>query len=358
MCYKGMEQVKIYTLSGPKGVRYVGKTIQSLKDRLSGHLSSKSNDHRGNWISSLKARGIKPTINLIDLVDEDVWQESEMYWIKKYKDEGFILTNTSAGGEDGGHNNKEVTCLDANTGQILATFTSIKVASLMTSTRAGSISQCCLNKINLAGGYKWKHTDNKDYNFKTLKKTKKVSKLDKYTGEVIDTFESTSCASNLCGVSKSQIQGACLSGAISVGFKWKYTDDEDFLFLPHIPKYGKFIDQLDKDTEEVIATFESGKDAERATGVSSSKICQVCKGNREHASGYKWRYTDIGYNDKYNTYSTIQQLDSLSGEVIATFESAAEASRVTGVDSSSISKVCRGRQKTAGGFKWRYAPTN
>lgn len=43
---------------------------------------------------------------------------------------------------------------------------------------------------------------------------------------------------------------------------------------------------------------------------------------------------------------------SLDGALIASYKSSYVASSVTGVDSSSITKCCRGEQLTAGGFKW------
>ena len=42
-------------------------------------------------------------------------------------------------------------------------------------------------------------------------------------------------------------------------------------------------------------------------------------------------------------------------ETSEVFESTIDAYRQTGVDYSSISKVCRGKQKTAGGYHWQYA---
>lgn len=45
---------------------------------------------------------------------------------------------------------------------------------------------------------------------------------------------------------------------------------------------------------------------------------------------------------------------SLDGEYMATYDSAAQASIITGADSSGITVVCRNRQKSAGGYQWRY----
>lgn len=48
----------------------------------------------------------------------------------------------------------------------------------------------------------------------------------------------------------------------------------------------------------------------------------------------------------------IEQL-TLDGKVVASFESAIEAQRKTGIDFSHIRKVVRGIDKSAGGYKWR-----
>lgn len=40
----------------------------------------------------------------------------------------------------------------------------------------------------------------------------------------------------------------------------------------------------------VIATFASAIDAQRRTGVSRSKICECCKGKRTKAGGFGWRH--------------------------------------------------------------------
>ena len=46
---------------------------------------------------------------------------------------------------------------------------------------------------------------------------------------------------------------------------------------------------------------------------------------------------------------------TLDGTVIATYPSTVEAERQTGVKCQCVGQCCLGRQKTAGGFKWRYA---
>lgn len=55
-----------------------------------------------------------------------------------------------------------------------------------------------------------------------------------------------------------------------------------------------------------------------------------------------------------------KQVDMLNvdGEFIRSFDSAAAAKESTGIDNSSIIKVCKGKANTAGGYKWRYSDTH
>ncbi len=46
---------------------------------------------------------------------------------------------------------------------------------------------------------------------------------------------------------------------------------------------------------------------------------------------------------------------TLEGKVIREWESIAEADRSLGLCSGNITKCCKGRYKTSGGFKWKYS---
>ena len=50
----------------------------------------------------------------------------------------------------------------------------------------------------------------------------------------------------------------------------------------------------------------------------------------------------------------VQMFDKFTGELLATFPSAMEAWRVTGIAYQNISKCCNGKYKSSGGYKWRY----
>lgn len=94
--------VYIYGLVDPETneVRYIGKSIRP-EGRLRDHINEPpSNCHRSHWIQSLKARGLEPSLMIIETVHgEWPWQESERFWIKRCRDGGMRLTNNTSGGD-------------------------------------------------------------------------------------------------------------------------------------------------------------------------------------------------------------------------------------------------------------------
>lgn len=54
----------------------------------------------------------------------------------------------------------------------------------------------------------------------------------------------------------------------------------------------KTVLQISKLSDEVVAEYFSISDAERATGINNSNIVQCCKGKVKSAVGFKWRYKD------------------------------------------------------------------
>src|SRR3972149_6624196 len=90
----------IYGLDDPstQELRYIGKTRQSLRRRLQGHLRAKEICHRTSWINYLKTRDLKPGIFEIESVSEDDADNAEKFWISYFKFIGANLTNNTEGG--------------------------------------------------------------------------------------------------------------------------------------------------------------------------------------------------------------------------------------------------------------------
>jgi len=95
---------KIYCLKEPDTelVRYIGLTGCSIEKRFKEHIKCNDKSRRRNWIYSLKSKGVKPTIGLIEdgLNLKDACNK-EIEYIKLFKSVGAILVNSAIGGQRG-----------------------------------------------------------------------------------------------------------------------------------------------------------------------------------------------------------------------------------------------------------------
>ena len=66
------------------------------------------------------------------------------------------------------------------------------------------------------------------------------------------------------------------------------------------------------------------------------------------------RGDNVAYSQPHLAKRSVQMFDQSPGELLATFPSTHEAERATGIDHSHISKCCNGKRKYAGGYIWRY----
>lgn len=93
--------VHIYGLYDPitGNLRYIGKSIRP-EQRLQNHMNEISHCHRSHWLQSLKARGLKPDMEILETVSGCwPWQESERFWIRRMKELGCDLVNNTSGGD-------------------------------------------------------------------------------------------------------------------------------------------------------------------------------------------------------------------------------------------------------------------
>lgn len=94
----------IYTLSTkeePGIIKYIGKA-KNLNLRLKRHVSDyylNENTYKANWLKYELKKGNTPIIEIVDVVEENVWQYWEKYWIEQFISWGFKLTNGTKGGE-------------------------------------------------------------------------------------------------------------------------------------------------------------------------------------------------------------------------------------------------------------------
>lgn len=79
----------------------------------------------------------------------------------------------------------------------------------------------------------------------------------------------------------------------------------------------------------------------------------TAKQNVEHASKV------LGVMNGYKTANKkrekrVEQIDIVTGKVVAVFDSTREAERQTGINSAYISQICRGKFKQCFGYSWCY----
>lgn len=120
---------------------------------------------------------------------------------------------------------------------------------------------------------------------------------------------------------------------------------------------GTPVYQYNLDDGKYLKGYSSAFQAQLQTGVKDCNIGRCCKAQKGHAGGFLWSFVkgskcDYVYNKGLPTKAVIQL--SKSGDFIAEFVSAREASKSTGTPYKKISAVCNGRQKTSGGFIWKF----
>jgi len=104
----------------------------------------------------------------------------------------------------------------------------------------------------------------------------------------------------------------------------------------------------------IIATFNSLKEVETALDYDKRRISNACI-NATLWKGSYWSYSqDCTF--KISTDSRKRRVFqyNYNGELIAEFVSVADASRITGLSKSCISRCCRGERESSSGFIWKY----
>ena len=103
---------------------------------------------------------------------------------------------------------------------------------------------------------------------------------------------------------------------------------------------------------EYTGVFGSLAEASDYFDIPKKKVSKIC-----NSATHKFKLGYLSYDMKKDfgdkrTKKVCQY--SLEGDLMATFNSIAEASRITGVNKTSIAKVCRGSRKKAGNFLWKF----
>lgn len=106
-----------------------------------------------------------------------------------------------------------------------------------------------------------------------------------------------------------------------------------------------------------IKEWESLRTASRELNIQSSQISRSTKrgSNNNSAGGFLWSYEKLPCIDGKIGQNKIKVKQyNLDNDLISEWESVTLAAKETNTSKASIIRCCKGRQKTANGFIWRY----
>lgn len=118
---------------------------------------------------------------------------------------------------------------------------------------------------------------------------------------------------------------------------------------------------------ETGAVFCSAHNASKNTGILCSVINNCCLGKNVTAGDFHWRYaneTEEDWKRRREDYvssftpmrrSGHKKIPVICVETNTRFDSGKDAAEFAGVTATSIARCLRGKQKTAGGYHWKYA---
>jgi group I intron endonuclease len=386
-----MKETYIYKISDELGnTRYIGKS-NNPRRRLYQHIKDKSNLHKFNWLNSIIKRGNKPIIEVIEKVSMDTWKEREIYWISKFKDDGFDLLNMTIGG-------------DGAEGMIH----SEESKQRMRKSKLG-IPLSEEHKKNISEAVKLKAEENPFYNrsgnnpkqpidrdllyqlyiVENLSMPEIAEKLDCSEKKVWDNLQDyeikkdkriwkKQCASQSKKVVlQYDLEGNLIkewSSAVSVyeklkikperccqgrmktskGFIWRYKDEWFDLGLDKLDEHSKKVTQYDL-KGNFIRNFDSIKEALETLDSKHVNISSCCLGKSKSAGGFIWRYYGDEAPRKYSnkTIRGVLQYDLL-GNLIGEYDSLVDAANKTGSNSNGIQMCCVDKYKHSNNFIWKY----
>lgn len=247
-------------------------------------------------------------------------------------------------------------------GRKLATFQSVKEASVKTGIDANTISKCALRKFRFGSGYVWRYPgDSYKGEYTEIKKPKAIVKYS-LDGKIIAHFSSANQASLKTGFNAATLLDCAHKRTkASHGFVWRFEGD---LYKGEFKHYrlGKPVTQHTLEGKK-IRTYPTIETAAKATGLTPDNIQKNVKGKNGTAGGFIWKYgtskeiqklpefQGFKYESPAQGTKVIQY--SLEGKKLAQYSSITEASKACKVSSSNISFVLDKPNRSAAGFVWR-----
>jgi hypothetical protein len=311
-----IKKVYIYTLINPLNneVFYIGYTY-NLKKRLYEHLYSynlKDNKYKKWVIEKITNAGLKPLINAIDECEYVFNQEQnmfeherlEIYYIKKYRDEGIRLTNLTEGGKNPplSKTKRVVYQYDKNL-NFINKYESITEAAIAVGRLATSICKVLDQKKSLScKGYYWLSTNEpnkiiikrKVISIKKPYDVKRMIPIVQYSldGIFLNEFLGQNDAERITGI-KSKLINKCLrlNGYDQAGdYLWFYKDKIPIEIMKYDGRrFSRKILVYDLN-KKYIGEYDSIRAGSKDLNIDETSICKNLKGHTSRAGNYRFVY--------------------------------------------------------------------
>lgn len=145
----------------------------------------------------------------------------------------------------------------------------------------------------------------------------------------------------------------------------KYEYHEKEMRVHKHKRYRAKVCQIDVNSKEVVARYDTITEAAIAVNGSDGAISDCCNRKAYMSKGYAWAYDEDGLDvdgvvafarskEKYiGGKRKVLQYDK-AGNLIKEWGSMTDAANYYNLKHSNIYNCCKGKQKTAGGYIWKY----
>ena len=144
----------------------------------------------------------------------------------------------------------------------------------------------------------------------------------------------------------------CLKGRSKSagGSRWRYCGQHEAV---EGRKKSVAVLQYDLDGN-LVAGHRSVNAAAKALGISPSGISLCINGKRKTNAGFVWKKDESATKEYHAPTIPVLQMNA-SGDIVHRFSSVTEAAKAVGKNTGDLCKCLKGRRKTCGGYKWKYA---
>lgn len=134
-----------------------------------------------------------------------------------------------------------------------------------------------------------------------------------------------------------------------------HSDNHEFGY--NLDSGGMYAGKHSIETRQKIGNSRKGKYCGKNSpryGTKHTKETKL-KMKKNHANCKGINHPQYGMvGELCHTSKPVIQISLSNNEILSRYCSIKEASNVTGIDESSISKTCKGKQKHSGGYRWQY----